>query len=146
MSASDCRQHCSYKAEREAERVPYFFLFWNISLLYVRIRSAVVPAVPAPVATAASRDECGDGGRGYCAPLRRCWRSWQRGGVWGGWAEILGVVSGGWRVEVAGWWAYLPVGLLHTPNDDDTIVVVVFAILYSGDVWGWRTGVLGCPW
>jgi hypothetical protein len=53
------------------------------------------------------------------------------------------VVSGGWRVEVAGWQAYLPVGHSHTPNDDDSIFVVVFAILCSGDVWGWRMGVLG---
>ena len=51
-------------------------------------------------------------------PLRRCWRSWQRGGVWAGWAEILGVVSGVCRLEMAGWRAYLPVGLSHTPNVD----------------------------
>ena len=53
--------------------------------------------------------------------------------------------GGEWRVEMAGWWAYLHVGLSHTPNDDNSIIVV-FAILYSGDVWGWRMGVLGCPW
>jgi hypothetical protein len=51
------------------------------------------------------------------------------------------VVSGGWRWQGGG--LYLPVGHLHTPNDDDSIIVIVFAILYSGDVWGWRTVVLG---
>jgi len=47
------------------------------------------------------------------------------------------------RVEVAGWRASLPVGHSHTPNDDDSIIIIFFATLYSGDVWGWRTGVLG---
>jgi hypothetical protein len=60
-----------------------------------------------------------------------------RGEDGGGWAEILGVVSRECRLEMAGWRAYLPVGLSHTPNDDDSIVVVVLSILYSGDgVWG----------
>jgi len=53
------------------------------------------------------------------------------------------VVSRECRLEMAGWWAYLPVGLSHTPNDDDSIVVVVFAILYSGDG-EWGPG--GGPW
>jgi hypothetical protein len=56
----------------------------------------------------------------------------------GRWAEILGVVSGECRlpVEMAGWGAYLPqaVGFSHIPNNNDSTIVIVFAILYSGDV------------
>ena len=32
------------------------------------------------------------------------------------------------------WRAYLPAGLLCAPNDDDSVVVVVFAVLYTGGV------------
>jgi hypothetical protein len=85
------------------------------------------------------------------------------GGVWGGWAEVLGVVSGEWRLEIAGWCAYLPVGLSRAPNDNDSVIVVVFAVLCSyvvgvcGDgergswewsvvsgEWRWRGGGLTC--
>jgi len=53
------------------------------------------------------------------------------------------VVRGEWRMEMAGWRAYLPVGLLCAPNNDDSVIIVVFAVLYTGGVWGWRAGVLG---
>src|SRR5882762_10135351 len=44
---------------------------------------------------------------------------------------------------MAGWQAYLPAGRSHAPNDDDSVVVVVLAVLYSGGVWERRVGVLG---
>jgi hypothetical protein len=53
-------------------------------------------------------------------------------GTWG-WS----VVSGD-----TGWQAYLPVELSCAPNDDDSVVIVAFAVLYSGDVWRCRAG----PW
>jgi hypothetical protein len=53
------------------------------------------------------------------------------------------VVSGECRLEMVGWHAYLPVGLSHMPNNDDSIVVIVFAILYRGDG-EWGPG--GGPW
>jgi hypothetical protein len=44
---------------------------------------------------------------------------------------------------MAGWRAYLPAGRSHAPNDDDSVVVVVLAVLYSGGVRERRVGVLG---
>ena len=52
------------------------------------------------------------------------------------------VVSGECMLEMAGWQAYLPFRLLHMPNDD-SIVIIVFAMLYSGDG-EWGPG--GGPW
>jgi hypothetical protein len=46
-------------------------------------------------------------------------------------------------VEIAGWRAYLPAGCSHTPNDNNSVVVVILAIFYSGGVQEWRVGVLG---
>jgi hypothetical protein len=42
-----------------------------------------------------------------------------------------------------GWRAYLPAGLSCAPNDDDRVVVIVFAVLYSRGVWGSRAGSRG---
>jgi hypothetical protein len=52
------------------------------------------------------------------------------------------VVSGEWR-----WRVGLPAcrAFAHSraPNDDDSVVVVVFSVIYSKGVWGRRAGVLG---
>jgi len=57
------------------------------------------------------------------------------------------VVSGGWRVEVVGWRASLPVGHSHTPNDDDSIVIIFFCHpLQWGCVGMENGGPGGGPW
>ena len=54
------------------------------------------------------------------------------GRVWEGWVEVLGVVSGEWRVEMVEWWAYLSIGFSCTLNNDNSIIIIILAILYSG--------------
>ena len=49
---------------------------------------------------------------GAIAPLLALLAAGRCGGVWEGCVEVLGVVSGEWRVEMAEWRAYLPIGLM----------------------------------
>ena len=58
-------------------------------------------------------------------------------------SRALGVVHGKWKVQMVKWRAHLHAGHSCTAYDDDIILVIVLAILYSRGVWGWRVGVLG---
>ena len=42
-----------------------------------------------------------------------------------------------------GWQARLSAGHSHAPNNNDSVIIIILAVLYSRGVWEWRVGVLG---